>query len=126
MNIKVLCFLPSHHEHYVSVDQKGEYVSCHGYEYQIDDGMFDRDELEEWQLGNTINKLMVTILVPIEHCSYEYKSYGEIDADGTVRTSVEELEITEVTVPGMLVDFYDVDSDNVEAEAYLIKILESR
>ena len=125
MNIKVLCFLPSHHEHHVQANE--EYVTCQdGSEYQIDDGMFDRDELEVWSKGTTMNKLMVTILVPIEHCSYEYKSYGEIDAEGTVRTSVEELEITEVTVPGMLVDFYDVDSDNVEAEAYLIKILESR
>ena len=69
---------------------------------------------------------MVTILVPIEHCAYEFKSYGEIDADGTVRTSIEELEITEVTVPGMAVSFYDVATGNDEATAYLIKILESR
>ena len=123
MFAKVNCFLPSHHEHYVEVSVDGKHIECGGYEYEIED--VDLDELEEWREGTTMDKLMVTIFVDIEHFCFEAKYYGEIN-DGRLCTSVEELEITEVTVPGMLCDFYDVDANNNDAEAYLIRLLESR
>ena len=124
MKARVICFLPSHHEEYVSVYP--EYVFCgDGSHYEIAEDGVDLDELIEWNRGETMDKLMVTILVDIEQFCFEAKYYGEIN-NGNLRQNIEELEIIDVSVTGMLADFYDVDVDNTDAEAYLIKLLESR
>ena len=125
MNIKVLCFLPSHHENYVSINGAAEEITCPtGETYDIAE--IDMDELTEWWGGHTTEKLMVTVLVPLSECIFTYTSSGSL-CDGIMSTEVDEVVLTEVTIDGMDTTFYDDPStDNEDVVDYLYRIIRSR
>jgi len=123
--VKVTCHLPPHHPEYCDIDSTASEVMCpNGATYTIED--VDKDELTEFWADNSTDKLRVVILVDIKHCGWESSSYHQFTKDGSLKTGVGSVTIIDVTVPGMLVDFYDIAASNEEAESYLLKLVESR
>jgi len=124
MKARVTCYLPSHHTDHVSVDEQEVYCQS-GHIYDIAQDGVDLDELEDWQKGLTMDKLRVDILVDIKHCGFESSGYHQFEGENLI-SGIGTVNIIDVTVPGMNMEFYDIADENGAAEDYLLKLLESR
>jgi len=122
IQVRVICYLPQHHENYVPVNDS-----------EVDNNWpivdVDLDELDQFNsecvdLGG--ERLRVIINVPLECCEFVAKVYGVIGENELLRVAYSQVTIISVSIPGMNTEFYDVDENNDTAKDAIIKLLGSR
>jgi len=123
-NVRIICYLPDHHENHVSVTEDDVYCqdnSC----YSVVD--VDLDELNDWNnVELNTSRLRVIIEVPLEYCEFEAHIEGTVGENELLTVKYSGVGIISATIPGIDPSLYDVDENNEEAEMQIYKILASR